>query len=82
MEATAAAEQDDHAKAVDVKPSTALIWATVIGCGLVGLFFGPGAGVLVAIIGTAAVVVVATREENAKWEEAKRRERLRQAARR
>jgi hypothetical protein len=67
---------------VDVKSSTALILATVIGCGLAGLFARPGVGVLLAIIGTVAVVVVATREENAERKEAERRERLRQAARR
>ena len=61
--------------------STAATFATVAVAGAGTFLLGPGAGVLAAILGTVLVVVLATREQNALWREAERRERLREAAR-
>lgn len=59
--------------------SITAMWATVIAAGLSAYFAGPGLAVLAGIVGTAAVVVLASREEDRKARDA-RRKALREAA--
>jgi hypothetical protein len=59
--------------------STTAMWGTITAAGLSAYFAGPGLAVLATILGTILVVALATREQNERIRDARRRL-LREAA--